>query len=337
MLVLFACLAVAVVLQALCTVIACAERAVVDESVGRQRLGEKDEALAVLRQQALASWESSEMMSVGTGEGDAEGAVDGVVSDLPESRGWLMSALVRQRPTTSRLTTSAWLERGRDGVDLPLAVLVADEVTATAGRKIPWIEIAGGSGYVGDAGDAGSETGPGAAIHVVRSPLEPLLGPGCTVVDLRNPWRLDSGWANLEPKVADPEDEASGGPAGVVEAIAVSLGPQALWISGRFGRSETLPENSNGLAPDAPVLVVVTGGATLDARYRGDIYGVIVVDDGSVLLDGTTLHGAVFTTRTVSLGVTGRLIFSRSILRWATDRSLNRVRLVPGTRWEGME
>ncbi len=52
-LVLFACLATAVVLQSLCTVLVFAERAVVDESVGRERLAEKDEALAILRQQAL--------------------------------------------------------------------------------------------------------------------------------------------------------------------------------------------------------------------------------------------------------------------------------------------
>jgi hypothetical protein len=49
-LVLFACLATAVVLQSLCTVLLIAERALVDESVGRERLGEKDEGLAILRQ-----------------------------------------------------------------------------------------------------------------------------------------------------------------------------------------------------------------------------------------------------------------------------------------------
>jgi hypothetical protein len=84
-------------------------------------------------------------------------------------------------------------------------------------------------------------------------------------------------------------------------------------------------------------LVVVTGGADLDARDRGDLYGVIVVDQGSVQLDGTVLHGAVFATGEVALGQTGQILYSPQVLRWATDRSLHRVRLVPGTRWEGTE
>jgi hypothetical protein len=49
------------------------------------------------------------------------------------------------------------------------------------------------------------------------------------------------------------------------------------------------------------------------------------------------VHGAVFATDTLDLGETGHIFFSRSVLRWATDRSLVRVRLVPGTRKEGME
>ena len=62
-----------------------------------------------------------------------------------------------------------------------------------------------------------------------------------------------------------------------------------------------------------------------------------MIDDGSVALDGTTLHGAVFATGSVDLGETGRVVYNRSILRWATDRSLVRTRLVPGSRWEGTE
>ena len=108
-------------------------------------------------------------------------------------------------------------------------------------------------------------------------------------------------------------------------------------MTGSAGRTVVLPPDSGGLVPDSPCLVLVTGGMTLDARARGDVYGVLVVDDGDILLDGTTVHGAVFASETFDVGETGRVLFSRSILRWATDRSLCRVRLVPGTREEGME
>jgi hypothetical protein len=81
---------------------------------------------------------------------------------------------------------------------------------------------------------------------------------------------------------------------------------------------------------------VLAGGATLDARDQGDLYGVLVVDGGSVLLDGTVVHGAVFASGRVSLGISGQVLFARDMLRWATDRSLSRARLLPGTRREGM-
>ena len=55
--VLFICLAVAVVVQGVCAVVLCAERSVTDETVGRQRLREKDEGLVTLRQTALTRWE----------------------------------------------------------------------------------------------------------------------------------------------------------------------------------------------------------------------------------------------------------------------------------------
>jgi hypothetical protein len=341
-LVLFACLATAVVLQSLCTVLVIAERALVDESVGRERLAEKDEGLAILRQQALTSWLPSEWTVVCAGEGGGgsagEALGEGTVAELPDSGGWVMKATVRQDPAISRLTTAAWLEKGRDGIDLPLAAMVAETVTASAGRTVPWVEIDGG----GAPGVGGTEPSGGAVVHVVRSLVEPLFGQKCTTATLAAPWRLDAGWATLAPAAVEGTPAAVGtAPTGAAptaaEPPAVAPGPGVVWLSGRFGGLETIPADVGGLTPESPMLVVLTGGATLDARDRGDLYGVVVVDDGSVLLDGTTLHGAVFATRTVGLGYTGRLLYSRSILRWATDRSLNRVRLVPGTRSEGLE
>ena len=38
-----------------------------------------------------------------------------------EGSEWVMQASSRQEPTVSATTVSAWLERGRDGIDLPLA------------------------------------------------------------------------------------------------------------------------------------------------------------------------------------------------------------------------
>jgi hypothetical protein len=86
-----------------------------------------------------------------------------------------------------------------------------------------------------------------------------------------------------------------------------------------------------------PCLVILAGGANLDARNFGEFYGVIVVDDGSVQLDGTVVHGAVFASETVSLGDSGEILFSPAVLRWATDRSLRRTRLVPGTHSQSMQ
>ena len=50
----------------------------------------------------------------------------------------------------------------------------------------------------------------------------------------------------------------------------------------------------------------------MDARGRADLYGVVVVDGGAVLLEGTKLHGAVFATGTVDFGSNGEVLFSRS-------------------------
>ena len=52
----------------------------------------------------------------------------------------MLKATVRQEPDVSRLSTSALLERGRDGIDLPLAAVVAGSIAAAAGRVVPWLE-----------------------------------------------------------------------------------------------------------------------------------------------------------------------------------------------------
>ncbi len=316
----FACLAVAVVLQGLSTVILVAERAIDDESVGRTRLSEKDSALADIRQMLLRSWEPIAPVWSEAEESEGGGATESWVEEVPESDGWLMRATVRHEPTLSRLVVSASLERGRDGLDLPLAAVVGGTMTASPDRESPWIDSEG-------AGEP-EETGPSASMvpcYFSDVPVDPLLACTCVVESLVTPWRLDPGWLALTSADSSP----------------VSFGDDVLCLGGGtagwFGGNVALPSECGGTAPDSPVLVVVTGGADLDARDRGDLYGVIVVDEGSVLLEGTVLHGAVFATEEVALGQTGQILFSPQIFRWATDRSLHRVRLVPGTRWEGLE
>ncbi len=74
-----------------------------------------------------------------------------------------------------------------------------------------------------------------------------------------------------------------------------------------------------------------SGEADLDAQNLGDVFGVFVVE-GSVFLDGTVLHGAC----SAGEGALASAAAAFLELSWvATDRSLIRTRLVPGTRWEG--
>jgi hypothetical protein len=335
MLVLFMCLGVAVVVQGLCAVVLCAQRAVFDEAVGRARLEEKDRGLATLRQRALQDWQATSWTIVYEGAGvilgpgaesssvEDPGAVEGRLYEFEGGAGWAMQAVVRQDDTISRLTTSAWVERARDGIDLPLAGLVAEAVKADPGRAMPWMEV------TAEAQVEDDDSSPGAALgavgYVVEPAEAPLLGENCSLVKLAAPWRLDPGWL---AGVGEDGRAAS--------ALAVAPGPGVSILTSRGGRTVEMPRHG-GAEPKSPALVIVTGGADLDARNLGDLYGVIVMDDGSVLLDGTTLHGALFASGSVLLGETGQLVFSRSILRWATDRSLSRARLVPGSRWEGME
>ncbi len=306
LLVFFVCMAAAVVLQAAWGTLLCAERAVAEESLGRQRLGEKDEVLSLLVQRALEHWEPLDWTPLGRG--------DGALTRVAAEDDWLLQARARQDPSLSLGETSAWIERGRDGVDLPMAAVVADSLTAADGRSSLCV------GSEEDSAEAGGATGVAVAeCFLHNTPVGLLLAPGCDCLVLPSVWRLDAGWAAL----------VASAPRGVACAEGVAL------LNAATGLTESLPAEIRGSHPDEPTLIVLTGGATLDARDRGDLYGVLVVDAGSVLLDGTVVHGAVFASGTVALGATGQIRFARDVLRWATDRSLKRARLIPGTRKEG--
>lgn len=335
--VLFVCLAVAVGVQTVSTVVLCAERAGQDESAGRARMAEKDDALAELSRQTLHGRQATPWTVIATEPHVVEGRVE-----KPSGSGgsaadnWVLKATARHEPGVSRLMTSAWLERGRDGLDLPVAGLVADSVLSVAGRESPWLD--GDNPTVPDQPTIG---------YLATLPIAPLVGDGWSLSRMNVPWRLDPGWVNLATTFAEATRSGSGsgsslggqaGPGGATGgggAVAPAAG--VVVIAGGFGHTASLPVDLGGRDAAAPCLVLVTGGANLNARGRGDLYGVIVVDDGGVLLDGTTLHGALFATGGVNMGGAGRVLYSRGILRWATDRSLERVRLVPGSREESVE
>lgn len=341
LLVLFVCLGVAVVLQALSAAVLCAERAAIDESVGRLRLEEKDQGLVALRQRVLLTWAPLPWTVVRGGEAPVEGSL----AELEDGAGWVMSAATKQQPEVSRLTTSAWIERGRDGIDLPLAAVVAGSISVDPERELPWVEL---DPAVGGPGERTTDAAMG---YVEDLPEAPILGDGCSLSELTSRWRLDPGWLRLrsqtdiegivaalakEPTIIGGAGEG-GEEAPVVDLAslpAVAPTSQVAVLTAKRGRRVDIPEEIGRGAPGAPILVVLSGGADLEARDLGDIYGVLVVDGGSLLLEGTTVHGAVFVTEGVSLGKLGRVLFSREVLRWATDRSLSRARLVPGTRWE---
>ena len=314
-------MATALVIQVVTAVLLCAEGGLVDEQAGRTKLAQKDQGLATLRQQSLTLWEAGGWRPVEPKGSDEGTESEGSLSEVSDGAGWILKGSVRQPPAASRQTISALLERGRDGVDLPRAAVVAETLLAAVGRASPWVE-----GEEAEPSQSSAGSAPGTAIYVVRPPIEPVFGPECETKVLNVPWRLGDGWAEV------------GGPgAGGGNATGVSFGPGVAWIAGRPGIAEDLRMSGRGLAGDKPFLVVLTGGATLDARDRGDIYGVVVVDGGSVWLDASILHGAVFATETVDVGESGKIVYSPSVLRWATDRSLTRVRLVPGSRQEDMQ
>lgn len=312
--VLFVCVAIAVLVQTLSVVVVCADRGRDAEDQGRRLMSDKDLALRGVRQELLSAWAPRGWSTSPGGPGDVETAV----ADVPESAGWALAATATHAADVSPITVSAWVERGRDGVDLPFTGLVAESATWCAGRASPWLEMEGADVVGFDDGGAGR---PVAWFCTV--PQVPPLGPGDGIGSLPAPWTLDEGWRHFFQADGGADDYADG----LAPGSAVSV------LGGRAGTTIGLPSEWGARAGE-PALVVVTGGASLDATDRGDVYGIIVVDDGSVALDGTRIHGSVFATGMVDFGTTGEVFFSPAILRWATDRSLIRTRLVPGSRRE---
>jgi hypothetical protein len=319
---LFVCLGVALLVQAVTVVVLCADHALGAEESGRARMDEADAALEDLRRGVLGHWGTMPWSLI---QNSPE--VEGRVSESADGDGWTLRASVRHEASLSPIVVSALLERGRDGVDLPLAGLVAGSADWTPAREGAWFTIGTDDS---EGGGASWLTSP--LVRLGTLPDSPLIGNGVSVVGLPRSWELDDGWlrffelAGPEPGLLPSEPD----PMGLGElALAAGVGA----IRGDPGTTVHVPDGW-GPEPGQPGLLVVSGGARLDAQNLGDIYGVLVVDDGGVLLDGTVIHGAVFVTGCVDFGASGSVVFAPPILRWATDRSLVRARLVPGTRTE---
>jgi len=234
LLVLFVCLGVAVVIQALSAAVLCAEGALIDESAGRMRLEEKDQGLVALRQRALVAWSALPWTVVRGGEAP----VEGILAEPEDGAGWVMSAKARQRPEFSRLVTSAWVERGRDGIDLPLAALVAGSISADPERELPWIELDPA------AGEPGEPTTGAAVGYLEDLPEAPILGDGCSLRELTSPWRLDPGWSRLmsrndiegivtalakEPTIIGGAGEGGAGASATAWSLCLQSRPRRRW------------------------------------------------------------------------------------------------------------
>jgi hypothetical protein len=270
----------------------------------------RDEGIVALQGEAQTMWEQCSWLELGP---EGLGTMGRLVQ-VEGGEGWLLEADVIQDEAVTSLGTSAWLEKGRDGIDLPSAALVAANVFAYPERPVPWLTR-------GEASD-GTDPSPGSGIeargYLTQLPESAQISVGCFLVKLDETWELDDGWRDL----------LDGG-------CRLRHGVRVL--AGVEGQTLVLPEGVPATSVDSPALVVVLGGADLDARGMGSIHGVFVVDGGSLYLEGTIVRGAVFASGDVRFGLTGQVEFCGSVLRWATDRSLERVRVVPGTRRESTE
>ena len=150
-----------------------------------------------------------------------------------------MRATVHHDPAFSRWVVSATAERGRDGIDLPIASVVAGSLTASPDREATWIDSEPGEG----PGPLTSGAAASAHCYVSQPPTESLLGAACVVEALASPWRLDAGWLELGQTAC--EGAAGEGPTdqGGSAADHVSLGEHSFWLGGggRGGQGAMCP------------------------------------------------------------------------------------------------
>lgn len=309
LLTLMVCLGIAVLISSLAAVTAAGRYALRAERTGRQDLADADTALADLAWAAWQQWVPTASDSPPTpttlGLGPVDGAGDRLL--LAWAHGPSMAAIPGGDPSqvgSVALETSAWVERGTDGFNVPLCVVGADRVTASPGRDSPAVMA-----------DAVSQT---ATVRGADKPEAYVMGEGVEWLQAA-PWALDEGTALL------------------AEQQAALPGAAIIYVPGSPGDVLPLPDvaTGQGASPEMPLVIVSAPGVDLIVSDRGDLYALVLAG-GSVRLEGTRLHGAVLASGIVDLGAEGRIDYLPSLVGWAATRSLVRVRLVPGSRLENL-
>jgi len=284
----------------------------VDEADDREALAVRERGLERARERVLGDWAAADWYDEVQGRAESVPLYLVVKPPLPPGM-WTMGVSARA-VVGSGLSLSALVERARDGFDLPLAAVVAERVLVSSDRSTPWITVEGETEQT--------------LVHLVHPPNSTADRGQIHIIP--SPWSLDQGWRILIGLLATSSDDGEGGGL-TAPAEGVTI------LVGKPGQSVGPPYGLAGKDPEHPALLVVTGGADVDLRARGDWWGVVVADGGGAKLEGTSLHGAVLASGAVELGLTGRVVFDPQLLRWATDRSLWRARLMPGSRSERVE
>lgn len=124
------CLTSALLCVLLAVMVAAGQEGLAAEQRGRDLLQEADNALGLLASKAAKDWRTAEV-ELPQGVGTLE-AVD-------TSGEWILNAKVQITVGEATRLLEAQVERGRDGLDLPTAALVAENVILLAGRSLPWL------------------------------------------------------------------------------------------------------------------------------------------------------------------------------------------------------
>ena len=303
----------AVLCAGLASVLLVAQNAQRDEDAGRAALRRGDNAVFRLCVDAAGTWIPREF-ALPAGAGGLvtlpttttelpAGPVPGAVPGYLQATVWV--------PTSAgRRETSVDLESGRDGLDLPRAVIVAERILVAPSRAAPTVS----SQQAPVPSPPEPETAPVALMNTAPDGGLPVDWPFTLLAE---PWQLDEG----------TRLRLSG-------AAAEALTTDASALQG--SRGATLRWSARGPEGTAerPAMVVVTGGADLDLTGLGELFGVVVVDGGSAHIEGTTVHGAIYASGALDCGGAGTVVWDPAVYRWARYGSTVRVRPVPGSRGE---
>lgn len=279
--------------------VAAALRAALTEKAGDSAQAAAEQVLGELRLAALQDWQPRAVLAGDATTAQLTPPSADIAQDMTIPAHLLASATVPsgiyEGKRVEARVLSGVLERGWDGVDLPEAAVVANNILLDSDRTTPGI--------------------PGAVVPVATLyPVPETIGE-VAWRELNSPWWLDEGtvaWLQEGPGRA-PNVDIQEGRAGVRVQPSIEAG---------------------STSAASPLLFLLSEAGAIDARHLGELWGVLVAPEG-VLLEGTTLHGAVYSAGNVVLGASGCVVYEEAVRRWACDRSLYRVRLIPGTRLEG--